>query len=362
MRLIGLDPGLRHTGWGVIESVGNRLSFVAAGAVHSDGAAPLADRLVALYDGLAEVLDRMAPAEAAVEETFVNKNASSTLKLGVARGVVLLAPARRGLPVAEYSANAVKKAVVGVGHADKQQVQMMVRRLLPGAELPTADAADALAVAICHAHHRQTKAAWGTLPHAADKPLSYAADPPLNARSARPLSPAGRGQGEGEPPKAASGATGGAIQTRSAGPLSLALPPMGGEDGAVASIDPAVLSRSRDKATSLEIGRAKRLRREQTETERRLWYQLRAHRFAGLKFRRQEPILGFTADFVCHERRLVIELDGSQHGVFTAADERRTAMLSQAGFRVLRFWNGDVADNMEGVLASIAAAVAEPAP
>jgi crossover junction endodeoxyribonuclease RuvC len=120
--------------------------------------------------------------------------------------------------------------------------------------------------------------------------------------------------------------------------------------------------RSREKATPSETARTKRLRRDQTETERRLWNQLRAHRFAGLKFRRQEPILGFTADFVCHEHRLVIELDGSQHGVFTAADERRTAMLGQAGFRVLRFYNNDVADNMEGVLATIAAAVAEPRP
>jgi crossover junction endodeoxyribonuclease RuvC len=160
MRLIGLDPGLRHTGWGVIEAIGNRLIAVDAGAVHSDARAPLAERLAALFDALTAVLERYAPAEAAVEETFVNKNASSTLKLGLARGVVLLAPAKRGIPVAEYSANAVKKAVVGVGHAEKAQVEMMVRRLLPACELRSADAADALAIAICHAHHRATKVAW----------------------------------------------------------------------------------------------------------------------------------------------------------------------------------------------------------
>jgi crossover junction endodeoxyribonuclease RuvC len=159
MRLIGLDPGLRHTGWGVIEAVDNRLAAVAAGAVHSDARMPLAERLLALFEQLEAVLDRYAPHEAAVEETFVNKNPASTLKLGLARGVVLLAPARRGLHVAEYSANLVKKSVVGVGHADKAQVEMMVRRLLPGCDA-TADAADALAVAVCHAHHRQTQRAW----------------------------------------------------------------------------------------------------------------------------------------------------------------------------------------------------------
>jgi len=158
VRVLGLDPGLRHTGWGVVDIDGSRLSHVADGAVHSDDGAALADRLVALYDGLVAVIDRYRPDEAAVEETFVNRNATSTLKLGVARGVALLAPARAGLAVAEYGANHIKKAVVGVGHADKAQVQMMVRTLLPGARLAGADAADALAVAICHAHHRQTAA------------------------------------------------------------------------------------------------------------------------------------------------------------------------------------------------------------
>src|SRR5579885_1272951 len=141
MRLLGLDPGLRHTGWGVIETAGNRLSHVADGVVHSDGRAALAERLVALYRQLGEILDRYHPDAAAVEETFVNKNPSSTLKLGVARGVVLLAPAERGLKVCEYPTNLVKKSVVGAGHADKAQIQLMVRRLLPGCAIASADAA-----------------------------------------------------------------------------------------------------------------------------------------------------------------------------------------------------------------------------
>jgi crossover junction endodeoxyribonuclease RuvC len=160
MLILGLDPGLRHTGWGVIRADGNRLSHVADGVVHSDGKAPLAERLVSLFRQLGEILERFRPDEAAVEETFVNKNPASTLKLGVARGVVLLAPAERGVAVAEYSANLIKKSVVGVGHADKVQVQMMVRRLLPGCTLASPDAADALAVAICHAHHAATQRRW----------------------------------------------------------------------------------------------------------------------------------------------------------------------------------------------------------
>lgn len=157
LRILGLDPGLRHTGWGVIDVEGNRIAHVADGAVHSDGDCGLADRLVQLHEGLCRVIDAFAPHEAAVEETFVNKNPTSTLKLGVARGVVLLVPAKAGLPVAEYGANHVKKSVVGAGHAGKQQVQMMVGMLLPGVDFASADAADALAVAICHAHHRQTQ-------------------------------------------------------------------------------------------------------------------------------------------------------------------------------------------------------------
>jgi crossover junction endodeoxyribonuclease RuvC len=159
MRLIGLDPGLRVTGWGVIETDGNRLRHVADGAVRSDEELPLSARLAQLYDGLAEIIRRFGPVEAAVEETFVNVNPASTLKLGQARGVALLVPAHLGLPVAEYPPNLVKKSVVGTGHAAKQQIQMMIRALLPGAALDCADAADALAVAICHAHHRGTKSA-----------------------------------------------------------------------------------------------------------------------------------------------------------------------------------------------------------
>ena len=160
MRVLGLDPGLRRTGWGVIEVDGNRLSHVAAGVAHPAPSEPVATRLVALFRQIGAVLDRFRPDEAAIEETFVNRNAASTLKLGLARGVVLLAPAERGLPVAEYSANLIKKAVVGAGHADKAQVQMMVGRILPGLAACEPDAADALAVAICHAHHAGTLHAW----------------------------------------------------------------------------------------------------------------------------------------------------------------------------------------------------------
>jgi crossover junction endodeoxyribonuclease RuvC len=160
MRVLGLDPGLRHTGWGVIDVAGNRLTHVADGVASVPTDMPMGERLVALFRQLGEILERFRPDEAAVEETFVNRNASSTLKLGVARGVVLLAPAERGVPVSEYSANMVKKSVVGAGHAEKAQVQLMVRRLLPGCDVVKADAADALAVAICHAHHAGTMNAW----------------------------------------------------------------------------------------------------------------------------------------------------------------------------------------------------------
>ena len=156
MRLIGVDPGLRATGWGVVEAVDNRLSHVADGVVKTDDRLDLASRLVAIHDGLSDVIARYQPEEAAIEETFVNKNPRSTLKLGQARGVALLVPARAGLPVAEYPPNLIKKTLVGAGHAGKQQIQMMVRVLLPGCDIATPDAADALAVAICHAHHRET--------------------------------------------------------------------------------------------------------------------------------------------------------------------------------------------------------------
>jgi len=158
MKLLGLDPGLRRTGWGVILAEDNRLSHLANGSVATEGGLGLAERLVQIYDGLARVIDRYRPDETAVEETFVNRNPMSTLKLGQARGVVLLAAARAGLVVAEYSPNLIKKTVVGTGHATKHQIQAMVGVLLPGCAIADADAADALAVAICHAHHRATRA------------------------------------------------------------------------------------------------------------------------------------------------------------------------------------------------------------
>jgi crossover junction endodeoxyribonuclease RuvC len=154
VRLLGLDPGLRHTGWGVVDVTGNRLAHVADGAIHSSDDLPLAERLVQLHAALTEVMETYRPDEAAVEETFVNANAASALKLGQARAVALLVPALAGLRVAEYPNNQVKKAVVGQGRAEKTQVQAMIRILLPGCVIKTADAADALAVAICHAHYR----------------------------------------------------------------------------------------------------------------------------------------------------------------------------------------------------------------
>lgn len=154
IRILGIDPGLRHMGWGVISTVGTRLSYVASGRISPRASLPLAERLAALHAGLEELLDAHGPHEAAVEETFVNKDPVSTLKLGQARGIALLAPAQRGVPVGEYAANQVKKTVVGVGHADKKQVQAMVSVLLPKAGVSSADEADALAIAICHAHQR----------------------------------------------------------------------------------------------------------------------------------------------------------------------------------------------------------------
>ena len=159
VRIIGIDPGLRNTGWGVIEVEGTRLSYVADGSVHSDADAPLATRLLQIHTLLAEILQRHAPDEAAIEETFVNKDARATLKLGQARGAAMLAPALAGISVAEYAPNVVKKSVVGAGHAEKDQVKHMVKVLLPRAELNTADSTDALAIAICHAHHRKARVA-----------------------------------------------------------------------------------------------------------------------------------------------------------------------------------------------------------
>jgi crossover junction endodeoxyribonuclease RuvC len=157
IRLMGIDPGLRFTGWGVIEADGNRLRHVADGVVATDNSDAVPARLKFIHDALTALFMQYSPAEAAVEETYVNRNGAATLKLGYARGVALLAPALAGISVAEYGAMEVKRAVVGTGAATKDQVEAMVRRLLPAATLKRADAADALAVAICHAHHRQTR-------------------------------------------------------------------------------------------------------------------------------------------------------------------------------------------------------------
>jgi crossover junction endodeoxyribonuclease RuvC len=155
MRVLGIDPGLRNLGWGVIEADGSRLSHVANGICHSTGP-DLGARLLSLYQQLTDILHRYEPTEAAVEQTFVNKDGAGTLKLGQARGIALLVPAQYGLTVGEYAPNSVKKTVVGVGHAAKEQVAHMVAVQLPGVVLAGPDAADALAVAICHAHHARS--------------------------------------------------------------------------------------------------------------------------------------------------------------------------------------------------------------
>ncbi|HEX6867023.1 MAG TPA: crossover junction endodeoxyribonuclease RuvC [Caulobacteraceae bacterium] len=157
IRILGLDPGLRRTGWGVVAVDGARLSWVAHGVIAPAETLPFAERLLCLFDGVAEIIAAHAPHEAAVEETFMTANGSSTLKLGHARAASLIAPAKAGLPVAEYSAKEVKKAVVGTGGADKAQVAFMIARILPAAGGPTADAADALAVAVAHAHARTAR-------------------------------------------------------------------------------------------------------------------------------------------------------------------------------------------------------------
>ncbi|MCJ8144750.1 crossover junction endodeoxyribonuclease RuvC [Ancylobacter sp. A5.8] len=154
IRILGLDPGLRRTGWGVIEALGTRLSFIACGTVLPPEDGSLAERLAQLHRELSAVIAAFTPDEAAVEETFVNVNPASTLKLGQARGVVLLTPALAGVPVAEYAALLVKKTVVGAGRAEKGQIRMMMKVLLPQADFTTDDAADALAVAVTHAQHR----------------------------------------------------------------------------------------------------------------------------------------------------------------------------------------------------------------
>ena len=168
MRLLGLDPGLQRTGWGVIEAHAHVLRFVAAGVVATDPGKDLALRLDALYRGLQEVVAGQAPDAAAVEETVVNRNAGSSLKLGQARGVVLLAAAHAGLSVTEYASKTVKRTVVGTGAADKRQVAMMVRTLLPTSGVLAADAADALAVAVCHAHHQAARDRLAAALHGVD--------------------------------------------------------------------------------------------------------------------------------------------------------------------------------------------------
>ena len=156
IRILGIDPGLRRTGWGLIESDGNRLLYVACGSLETSERDQLCDRLVTIHSGLRKVIEEFSPDEAAIENTFVNVNGASTLKLGQARGVAMLVPAQHGLRVAEYAPNLVKKSIVGSGHADKVQIRMMLGVLLPKADPQSHDAADALAIAITHANHRQS--------------------------------------------------------------------------------------------------------------------------------------------------------------------------------------------------------------
>jgi crossover junction endodeoxyribonuclease RuvC len=154
IRILGIDPGLRRTGWGIVEVTGNRLVYLGCGSVTTRADETLAVRLLAIYEGLVRILDEFRPDEAAVEATFVNKDANATLKLGQARGIAMVVPAKAGVPVAEYAPNLVKKSIVGAGHGDKAQIRMMIGVLLPKAEPTSADAADALAIAVTHAHHR----------------------------------------------------------------------------------------------------------------------------------------------------------------------------------------------------------------
>jgi crossover junction endodeoxyribonuclease RuvC len=158
VRIIGIDPGLGHTGWGVIEITGNNLAYIDAGTIPTQRRDDLSARLLTIFNELDEIMQRYTPDEAAIESTFVNRDGAATLKLGQARGVALLAPARNGISVAEYAPNAIKKTVAGTGHGGKHQVQMMVQMLLPAAQYDSEHAADALAVAICHAHQRRARA------------------------------------------------------------------------------------------------------------------------------------------------------------------------------------------------------------
>ena len=208
IRILGIDPGLRRTGWGVIAVEGNRLVYVACGSVRSDDKAALGERLAALHDELVRVVDAFRPDEAAVEATFVNKDAAATLKLGQARGIALLVPAKAGVSVAEYAPNLIKKTIVGAGHGDKAQIRMMLGVLLPKAAPKSHDAADALAIAITHAHHRQSAVLRAAARHGAPAP-----SPRLR----------GEGRGEGPLPQA---------QTRGEAPSPDLSPHAGrGEDG-----------------------------------------------------------------------------------------------------------------------------------
>lgn len=161
MRILGIDPGLQRTGWGVIETEGNRLQYIACGTIATNPTLSTAERLAEIDAGLVDAINTWQPDTAAIEETFVNRNPASALKLGVARGAAMVVPARMGLSVGEYPANLVKKSVVGTGHATKDQIGMMIRTLLPSAGKMGADAADALAIAICHAHHYSSRMKMG---------------------------------------------------------------------------------------------------------------------------------------------------------------------------------------------------------
>jgi crossover junction endodeoxyribonuclease RuvC len=156
IRILGIDPGLRRTGWGMIACEGNRLIYLACGSVESNAKEALAERLLTIHDGLARIVDEFRPDEAAVEATFVNRDAVATLKLGQARGIALLVPAKAGVLVSEYAPNLVKKTIVGAGHAEKAQIRLMIGVLLPKADPQSEDAADALAIAVTHAHHRSS--------------------------------------------------------------------------------------------------------------------------------------------------------------------------------------------------------------
>jgi crossover junction endodeoxyribonuclease RuvC len=164
IRILGIDPGLRRTGWGVVETDGNRLVYIACGSVETDDRRAVAERLVTIHGGLVRVIEAFAPDEAAVEATFVNRDATATLKLGQARGIALLVPAHAGIPVAEYAPNLVKKTIVGAGHGEKRQIRMMIGVLLPKADPQSEDAADALAIAVTHAHHRRSLVLKAALP------------------------------------------------------------------------------------------------------------------------------------------------------------------------------------------------------